>query len=275
MLSVYSMFSTVLKSQCPKCFRFRTYVTRKRFYRCTGIIQNENKWEVTLDQRRLKTPNGRILMVNSEPLAHAIAAEWDAQKDTIGQPTMHLTALCNTALDNPGKLTTHGIASYLLDYFPTDTLLFHSEEEELRSLQEKKWTPVIDWFQKKFGVTQEISKGLEPSPVTTETRAVLARYFLSYDFAALNAICFGVEALKSPLLMLACIERHLEPREAVLLARLEEEFQLMRWGRVPWAHELNQAELSSRVAAALLVIQCSTEKHTTTVKTPVNEQAVN
>ncbi|XP_059060450.1 ATP synthase mitochondrial F1 complex assembly factor 2 isoform X2 [Achroia grisella] len=238
MLSVYSMFSTVLKSQCPKCFRFRTYVTRKRFYRCTGIIQNENKWEVTLDQRRLKTPNGRILMVNSEPLAHAIAAEWDAQKDTIGQPTMHL-------------------------------------EEELRSLQEKKWTPVIDWFQKKFGVTQEISKGLEPSPVTTETRAVLARYFLSYDFAALNAICFGVEALKSPLLMLACIERHLEPREAVLLARLEEEFQLMRWGRVPWAHELNQAELSSRVAAALLVIQCSTEKHTTTVKTPVNEQAVN
>ncbi|XP_026757192.2 ATP synthase mitochondrial F1 complex assembly factor 2 [Galleria mellonella] len=275
MLSIYPTFTNFLKAQCPKCFRFQRYVTRKRFYRCTGIIQNENKWEVTLDQRRLKTPNGRVLLVNSEPLARAIAAEWDAQTDTIAQPTMHLTTLCNTALDNPGKLTVHDIANYLLDYFPTDTLLFHSEEEELRALQEKKWIPVLEWFQKRFGVKLEISKGLEPPPVTTETRAVLARHFLSYDFTALNAICFGVEALKSPLLMLACIERHLEPKEAVLLARLEEEFQLIRWGRVPWAHELNQAELSSRVAAALLVVQCSTEKHSTTVKTPAREQAMN
>lgn len=37
---------------------------------------------------------------------------------------------------------------------------------------------------------------------------------------------FGVEALKSPLLMLACVERRLDPKEAVLLARLEEEYQV-------------------------------------------------
>lgn len=37
------------------------------------------------------------------------------------------TALCNTALDNPGKLTKHDIVLYLLDYIPTDTLLFHSD----------------------------------------------------------------------------------------------------------------------------------------------------
>ncbi|KAM3964864.1 ATP synthase mitochondrial F1 complex assembly factor 2 homolog l(2)k14505 [Aphomia sociella] len=275
MLSRSPLFNNFIKTQCFKCFRFQNYATRKRFYRCTGIIQNENKWEVTLDQRRLKTPNGRVLMVNSEPLARAIAAEWDAQKDTIAQPTMHLTALCNTSLDNPGKLTAHDITSYLIDYFPTDTLLFHSEEEELKALQEKKWVPILEWFQERFGVTQEITKGLEPLPVSTETRAVLARHFLSYDFTALNAICFGVEALKSPLLMLACIERRLNPKEAVLLARLEEEYQLSRWGRVPWAHELNQAEVSSRVAAALLVIECSTEKHSTTKKMAAREQATN
>lgn len=37
------------------------------------------------------------------------------------------TALCNTALDNPGKITSHDIANYLLEYYPTDTLLFHSD----------------------------------------------------------------------------------------------------------------------------------------------------
>lgn len=37
---------------------------------------------------------------------------------------------------------------------------------------------------------------------------------------------FGMEALKSPILMLAAVERRLEPKEAVYLARLEEEYQV-------------------------------------------------
>lgn len=53
-------------------------------------MQNDSKWEVTLDHRRLKTPNGKVLTVSSEPLARAIAAEWDAQTEIIIQPTMHL-----------------------------------------------------------------------------------------------------------------------------------------------------------------------------------------
>lgn len=251
MISITIAFTKQLRTTCPRCYRYQNY-----------------------DHRRLKTPNGKALAVDNECLARAIAAEWDAQTEHIAQPTMHLTALCNTALDNPGKLTSHDIASYLLDYFSTDTLLFHSEEErELQKLQEKKWTPVVEWFEKRFNVKQEVATGLLPPPVTNETRAVLARYFLSYDFAALSAMNFGVEALKSPILMLACVERYIDPKEAVLLARLEEEYQLMRWGRVPWAHEINQAELTSRVAAALLVIQGSVEKHSAKAKATAAEQS--
>ncbi|CAG9566716.1 unnamed protein product [Danaus chrysippus] len=197
--------------------------------RRTDIVQNEKHWEVTLDHRRLKTPNGSVFTVNTEPLARAVAAEWDAQHEYITRPTMHL-------------------------------------EEELRKLQEKKWEPVLEWFCKRFGVTQEVSKGLELPPIKTETRAVLARHFLSYDFPSLTALNFGVEALKSPILMLACVERHLEPKDAVMLARLEEEYQVSRWGRVPWAHELNQAELTARVSASLLVIHANSERHSATQK---------
>ncbi|PZC77241.1 hypothetical protein B5X24_HaOG203558 [Helicoverpa armigera] len=294
MIPLSTSIKSFLKTSCTRCLRYQNYATRKRFYRGTGILQSDNKWEITLDHRRLKTPNGKVLAVSSEPLARAIAAEWDAQTEVIAQPVMHLTALCNIALDNPGKLTPHDIAIYFLEYISTDTLLFYSEathrlvpcgaskcvwciefyvlifflkeDDELRMLQEKEWGPILEWFQKRFNVTQEVSRGLEPPPVTTETKAVLARYFLSYDFAALSAMSFGVEALKSPLLMIACVERRLEPKQAVFLARLEEEFQLRRWGRVPWAHELNQAELTARVAASLLVIHSSAENHSAKAK---------
>lgn len=45
---------------------------------------------MTLDQRKLKTPKGNIFFVESEPLALAVAAEWDSQKEHIVSSTMHL-----------------------------------------------------------------------------------------------------------------------------------------------------------------------------------------
>lgn len=41
--------------------------------------------------------------------------------------TLFQTALCNTALDNPGKLTSHDITTYMIEYLSTDTLFFYSD----------------------------------------------------------------------------------------------------------------------------------------------------
>jgi len=65
----------------------------KRFYRRTGILRNDGKFEITLDQRKLKSPKGSPFIIESEPLALAVAAEWDAQKDKIQQSSMHLVCL--------------------------------------------------------------------------------------------------------------------------------------------------------------------------------------
>lgn len=65
---------------------------------------------------------------------------------------------------------------------------------------------------------------------------------------------YAVDTLKSVILTLACAEKRLNPEKAVLLARLEEEFQLGRWGRVEWAHDLNQQDLQARLSAAVLFI---------------------
>lgn len=73
------------------------------------------------------------------------------------------------------------------------------QEEELRLLQEKKWAPVLEWFNKRFGVKQEVSQNLEPPPVATETRAILARHFLSYDFPALNGEYLAIKTLVTPI----------------------------------------------------------------------------
>lgn len=65
----------------------------KRFYKNTGVIcSGDGKFEITLDNRKLKTIQGTPFIIESEPMAIAIAAEWDAQKDRIEQSTMHLVS---------------------------------------------------------------------------------------------------------------------------------------------------------------------------------------
>lgn len=63
----------------------------KRFYKNTSVIYSgDGKFEITLDSRKLKTMQGKPLVVDSEPMAIAIASEWDSQKERIERSTMHL-----------------------------------------------------------------------------------------------------------------------------------------------------------------------------------------
>lgn len=43
----------------------------KRFYKNTGILSCDGKYEITLDNRKLKTPSGAVFNVTNEPLAIA------------------------------------------------------------------------------------------------------------------------------------------------------------------------------------------------------------
>lgn len=43
----------------------------KRFYKNTGVLSCDGKFEITLDNKKLKTPSGAPFYVTSEPLAIA------------------------------------------------------------------------------------------------------------------------------------------------------------------------------------------------------------
>lgn len=227
----------------------------KRFYRRTGILRNDGKFEITLDQRKLKSPKGSPFIIESEPLALAVAAEWDAQKDKIQRSSMHLTALCSTAIDNPNNLTKFDIVQHIISYLDTDTVLFQSSEaDELYELQLQEWQPILNWFCKRYEVKLEATRDISAPTISQETKSVLTKHLLSYNFWAVHGFSFGVEALKSVILTLCCVERHISAERAVLLSRLEEEFQSGHWGRVEWAHDLSQQETQARLAAAVLFI---------------------
>ncbi|KAM4632363.1 ATP synthase mitochondrial F1 complex assembly factor 2 isoform 1-T2 [Discoglossus pictus] len=247
--------------------RFYTPPTeRKKFYESVSISQGDGGYEINLDQRKLKTPFGKLFTVPSEALAVAVATEWDCQKETIRFYTMHLTTLCNTALDNPTQRTKRDLISAALKFLETDTVCYRVEEPSgLVELQRNEWDPVIDWVEKRYNVVIGSSTSITGPKIPEETIEVFERHLASYNSWVLLGIEFVISQLKSLILATGLIDRHLTVEQAVLLSRLEEEFQIQHWGSVEWAHGYELQELRARAAAGtLFVLLCSensTVKH--------------
>ncbi|XP_058139329.1 ATP synthase mitochondrial F1 complex assembly factor 2 isoform X2 [Dasypus novemcinctus] len=63
---------------------------------------------------------------------------------------MHLTTLCNTALDNPTQRDKDQLIRAAVKFLDTDTICYRVEEPEtLVELQKNEWDPVIEWAKKR------------------------------------------------------------------------------------------------------------------------------
>ncbi|XP_020367083.1 ATP synthase mitochondrial F1 complex assembly factor 2 [Rhincodon typus] len=237
---------------------------RKKFYQDVSISQGEGgAFEINLDRRKLKTPQGKLFTVPSEALAIAVATEWDSQRDTLQFFTMHLTTLCNTALDNPTQRTKEQLIRAALKYLDTDTVCYRVEEPPgLVELQRNEWDPVIKWIENRYNVVIGTSTSILGPNIPKETKQTFEQHLSSYNSWALVGLEYVVHQLKSVVLSLNLIDRNLDVEKAVLLSRLEEQYQIEMWGNIEWAHDYELYELRSRTAAGTLFVHLCSESST-------------
>lgn len=241
--------------------RYSTVAERKRFYQNVSISQSDGGlYEINLDRRKLKTPGGKLFTAPNEALAIAVATEWDAQQDTLKFYTMHLTTLCNTALDNPTQRNKDQMISAALKYLETDTVCYRVDEPHgLVDLQMNEWDPVLHWIENRYNVTIGSSSSILGPEIPEATVDTFKQHLKSYNMWSMTGLEYVITQLKSVVLALAMIDRHLSVEKAVLLSRLEEEYQIRQWGNVEWAHDYDMYELRARTAAGALFVQLSSE----------------
>ncbi|XP_006821816.1 ATP synthase mitochondrial F1 complex assembly factor 2-like [Saccoglossus kowalevskii] len=249
-----------LAQQVRQCRQMSSFRDIKRFYKNVSVTQNDSIFEINLDNRKLKTPMGNIFTVPNEPLAIAVATEWDSQAKLIQRHTMYLSNLCNAVLDNPAQKNKETIIKTILHYLKTDTVCFREEEPpEFYALQQKEWDPVLEWVNRRYEVNIESTTSLMGPEITQKTQDKFKQHLLSYNSWAIVGYESAVQCLKSLILTAALIDRCISVDQAVDLSRLEFTYQTQRWGRVEWSHDLDEADLKARVAAATLFVHLATE----------------
>jgi chaperone required for assembly of F1-ATPase len=206
----------------------------KRFWDTADIQPAAEGHAILLDGKKMHLPEGTVLLVGPEPLARAIAAEWQAAGGAKGGKMSFadtpLTRIAGTAqlriAPNPAP-TIEAIARYA----ESDLLCYRAEAPDaLVHRQAREWQPWLDWAALTYDAPLRTTHGVAYVRQRPDSVAALGRAVAALDVLALAALGVAVPALGSLVLGLAVAAGRLDAATAHALGALDELFQAEAWG---------------------------------------------
>lgn len=230
----------------------------KRFWDAATPERIEGGWRVLLDGKPMRLPGGAVLLLPTEQLAHAVAAEWQAAGEAKGGEMsfadVALTRIAGTAQERVVP-NAAAVAEEVARYGASDLLCYRADAPpELARRQDAAWQPWLDWAWGTFGAHLRVTAGIVHIPQESHALAALAGAVEAVDPFTLAALGVAVPALGSLVLGLALAAGRLDAAGAHALATLDERFQEESWGMDAEA-EARRAAVAADLAAAEAVMR--------------------
>ena len=202
----------------------------RRFYKAAAAAPVEGGFAVQLDGRTAKTPAGGKLVVPTEALARLIAEEWEAQVELIDAGAMPATRLAFTAID---RTPSHheAVARQVAAYAGSDLICYFAEgPPSLVARQMEEWGPWLDWAERELAAPLVRAAGISHQPQPPESVRQIEDVAAGLDDFSLSGLAFAAGLFGSAVLALALQRGVISGAEAFAVSRLDEAFQVERWG---------------------------------------------
>ena len=201
---------------------------RKRFYKEAGAASVDGGFSVTLDGKPIRTPSGRHVVAPTQAIAVAIAAEWNAQGETIDPLTMPLTRFANSVAEVADRVD--GVADDVAKYLGSDLLFYRAGHPEALVAREAAfWDPVLAWAANELGAHFILSEGIVH--VTQPEQAIkAARNVFPADAWSVAALHLVTTVTGSALLALALWRGALDSDEVWTAAHVDDDWNVEKWG---------------------------------------------
>jgi chaperone required for assembly of F1-ATPase len=231
---------------------------RRRFYTKAAVASGADGHAVTLDGKPVRTPARRPLAAPTPDLAVAIAAEWEAQRETIDPATMPLTRLANAIIDGVAE-RAQPVAAEIAKYLQTDLLFYRAASPpELIERQRRHWDPILAWSADALGArfvcTEGVTHIAQPQGALDAARAAIS----ADDPWRLGALHVATTLTGSGLIALALAAGRLTAEEAWTAAHVDEDWNMEQWGHDELALERRAVRFAELKAAALVLEHSST-----------------
>ena len=210
----------------------------KRFWKSAQTNPAEGGARVLLDDKPVRTPAGAGLVLPTQALAEAVAAEWDAQEKVVDPGSMPMTRTANSAIDKVAPQKP-AVVAMLAEYGGTDLLSYRAESPQtLVAHQSQMWDPLLDWAEQTFGARLAVTQGV--MPVAQDAAALDRLVAPMHEMSQFRLAAFhDLVALSGSLVLAHAAARGARPPEEVwALSRLDEDWQAEEWGRDEEAEEV-------------------------------------
>jgi chaperone required for assembly of F1-ATPase len=202
----------------------------KRFWNDVTVEPEGGGWGIRLDGRPVRTPARAALIVPTEALAQAIAAEWRSVDEKIDPRAMPLTGLANAAIDRVAP-ERQAFAAGLARYAEADLACYRADGPGgLVARQEQSWDALLGWARRRYDVDFATTSGLTHVAQPEATIERLAHAVAALDPFRLAGLSPLVTIGGSLLAALAVLEKALVPEQAWGAVSVDERWQLEQWG---------------------------------------------
>ncbi len=221
----------------------------KRFYKEVSVAAAEDGYRILLDGRPVKTPARHMLAVPTGMLADAIAAEWVGQGDEVDPVAMPLLRLANTVIDGIALHRDETIAA-ILRFGDNDLLCYRAHQPPaLAARQREGWDPLLAWAARHLGASLNVAEGMTHIDQPQAAQAALRRVVAAHDDYTLAGLHVIASITGSLVLGLSVVEGEIPGAHAFHLSRIDEAYQIEKWGEdaeaagrtAALAHELDKA----------------------------------
>ena len=231
----------------------------KVFWKTVTVGQYEldpRFYTVQLDGRKVKAfETKHTLLLPTKDFAYAAAREWVSQIDVVNKTLMPLTDIASASAYHVGAGGVSPRIDYVSSFIRNDNTLFRADPIEKQ--QDAAIEPIHEWFEKTFNVQQlprveKLKYPNVPEKTVATVRGVLTELNLNtYQAVALCILCQYTASVILPLALLLTAGRVVSTQECLRISRMEEQHNVQGHGHVPGYHDLREADVRLKVAAAV------------------------
>ena len=229
--------------------------SKKNFWKSFNVAFSDEQqaYVIFIDDKMYHTQKGNILKITSASLARKVHNEW--QKNTEGTKEFTRSNLALTNLiEQINDIDDEANALYLkevIEYAKTDLLCYRSSSpKNLRILQEKKWDPIISFYEHEFSIKMLSTTSLEYINQDKDSLDKFHGILRAYDGPSLFLVYKMSQFLSSALLSVLLEKKLIGDEKAWRLSQLEEDWQKKIWGK---DEEALKAEKSKKEAFKLVI----------------------
>lgn len=227
----------------------------KRVYKAVAVAPADDRsgFHVLLDGRPMRSPGQRTIAVPARAVAEAMAAEWDAQGETVNPRAMPMTGFAATVVDRVTPQRDR-VVDEITGYGGSDLTCYLADEPvELTARQEAEWAPMRAWAEEALGARLVPTVGVMPVSQAPECLAALRHAVESvgdWELAPLHTVTTITGSL---VLGLAVLRGRLDAEAAYAASEVDKAYQIEQWGMDREAEQRRRARRAEVAEAAKFV----------------------